>query len=227
MSRGNRTGLIHHLGTFLLLAATALLIVTDITAPVVNNIALLKVDTPYIDGARMTQISYGTFGYCILDANPDGGDVDICTPKQIGYRPIEPAVEWDETDFSVYADRTTKILSRVMVLHPVATGMAFIAFLLALGSGIVGSLLASLLSCLTFLTTLCVLICDFVLFGMIKSNINQGDNGIGSHAYYSVGMWTTLAAQGEGKQEGQGRERESAQEEQGRKVEVLAEEETC
>lgn len=53
---------IHHFGGFLLLAATALLIVVDITAPVVNDIAILKVEV----GRGNTHINFGTFGYCIL-----------------------------------------------------------------------------------------------------------------------------------------------------------------
>lgn len=53
---------VHHIGTLLLLVATVLLIVVDITAPVVNNISILKVDLgPTVVG---TQVTFGTFGYC-------------------------------------------------------------------------------------------------------------------------------------------------------------------
>lgn len=44
---------VHHIGTLLLLVATVLLIVVDITAPVVNNISILKVDLgPTVVGTR-------------------------------------------------------------------------------------------------------------------------------------------------------------------------------
>ncbi|KAI9853871.1 MAG: hypothetical protein M1830_006620 [Pleopsidium flavum] len=33
---------------------------------------------------------------------------------------------------------------------------------------------------------------DFSLFGIIKNHVNK--DGSGSHAYYSTGMWTILAA---------------------------------
>lgn len=56
------TGFFHHLGTFLLLSATVLLIITCISAPVVHDIALLKVDLGQ-DKSRGT-VSFGTFGYC-------------------------------------------------------------------------------------------------------------------------------------------------------------------
>lgn len=136
--------------------------------------------------------------------NEDSRDgSDFCSDKQVGYHPVDALKNITNAEFSEYAEHTTTVLSRVMILHPIATGLAFISFLLALGSGMLGSVLASLMAILTFLTTLCVLICDFVLFGIIKSNINNADafeftNEEGSssqgesHAYFSVGMWTTL-----------------------------------
>lgn len=56
------TGIFHHMGTFLLLAATVLLLITTITAPVVNSISMLDVKL-----ANGSTVSFGTFGYCILD----------------------------------------------------------------------------------------------------------------------------------------------------------------
>lgn len=79
-----------------------------------------------------------------------------------------------------------------MILHPVAAGIAFLAFLMALGSGFFGSLLAAITSLVTFVVTVVVLICDFVLFAIIRDNVNGRNNG--SHAYYSVGIWTVLVA---------------------------------
>jgi len=79
-----------------------------------------------------------------------------------------------------------------MILHPIATGVVFIAFLLSLGAGVVGSLLASLVALLAFIVTAIVLITDFVLFSVIRSNVN--DNNQNSEAFYSAGMWTLLAA---------------------------------
>lgn len=54
------TGLIHHFGSFCLFVATILLIITCISAPVVNEIAMLKVRFTNNPG----KINYGTFGYC-------------------------------------------------------------------------------------------------------------------------------------------------------------------
>ena len=61
------TGFFHHIGTFLLLVATVLLIITTISAPVVNDIALLKVTLSNATDSHYSEISFGTFGYCYLN----------------------------------------------------------------------------------------------------------------------------------------------------------------
>lgn len=99
--------------------------------------------------------------------------------------------EIDSTTFNTASKDSTKVLTRVMVLHPIVTGMAFIAFLLALGSGMCGSLLAALLAAVTFVTALIVMATDFATFVIVRNHVN-GD-GSGSHAYFSTGMWTMLA----------------------------------
>lgn len=61
------TGFIHHIGTFLLLVATVLLVITTISAPVVNDIGLLKVTLSNATSDHWSEVSFGTFGYCVLD----------------------------------------------------------------------------------------------------------------------------------------------------------------
>jgi len=62
------TGFFHHIGTFLLFAATILLIVTCISSPVVNDLAILKVD---LKGDSQQHVTFGTFGYCETRANAE------------------------------------------------------------------------------------------------------------------------------------------------------------
>lgn len=97
------------------------------------------------------------------------------------------------TSFSTASRDATHALTKVMILHPVATFLAFVAFLLALGAGLCGSLLAALTSLLAFVVTAVSLICDFVLFGIVRDKVNGGE-GSGARARYSVGIWTVLAA---------------------------------
>lgn len=74
-----RTGFFRHIGTFLLLSATVLLIVTSISAPVVHKLALLKVEIGGDDRAGdPTTVAFGTFGYC--ENNVDGRYVGAPVP---------------------------------------------------------------------------------------------------------------------------------------------------
>lgn len=100
--------------------------------------------------------------------------------------------EIDQTTYSAAATDTSTALTRVMILHPIACGLAFIAFILALGAGVFGSLIASFVSAITFLVTVAAVACDIVLFDIIKNNVNADLSG--SHAYYSIAMWTIIAA---------------------------------
>jgi len=183
------TGFFHHIGTFLLFIATVLLIITDITAPVVHNLAIMEVVLNDASGSNNHgTVHFGTFGWCTTGLS----NGTYCSPSTVGYSPADIMIGVDGTQFSQYSIDTTNSLTKVMVLHPVATGLAFLAFILALGAGVVGSLLAALVAVLSFVVTAVVLICDFVLFSIIKNNVNT--DGSGSDAFYSVGIWTILVA---------------------------------
>lgn len=61
------TGFFHHIGTFLLFVATVLLIITSITAPVVNDLGMMKVSLSNATNDHYSEVSFGTFGYCVLN----------------------------------------------------------------------------------------------------------------------------------------------------------------
>jgi hypothetical protein len=188
-----RTGIVHHTGTFLLFAASILLLITTISAPVVHDIAILKVMLTNSSDIRHSSVTFGTFGHCILDTAPAQTDQDYCYPRTVGYDPTAIMASIDGSGFSTDTAETdsTDALTRVMILHPVVTGLAFIAFLIALGAGFCGSILAAFVAGITFLISLIAMACDFALFVIIRNHVNS--DGSGSHAYFSVGMWTILA----------------------------------
>jgi hypothetical protein len=68
-------------------------------------------------------INFGTWGYCTTDL-PNG---TYCSPSMVGYSPADIMSDVEGTEFSQYSRDTTTNLTRAMVLHPVATGLAFIA----------------------------------------------------------------------------------------------------
>jgi hypothetical protein len=53
---------LRYIGSIFLLAATALLIVADVSAPVVNSLAMFKVDLSRTSDAH---INFGSFGWCV------------------------------------------------------------------------------------------------------------------------------------------------------------------
>jgi large-conductance mechanosensitive channel len=170
---------IHHVGAFFLLAATIMLIVVSITAPVVNHVALLKVRSQG-DG-----VNFGTFGYCLLRS----GQSDRCTSSHIGYDPTDALS--GASGMSEISSNTAKAMTYVMVLHPIAAGLCFIAFLLAIGAGIFGSLMSTLVSVAAFIATIIALACDFAGFSIIRRRVNRDTNATAS---WSVGIWLVLAA---------------------------------
>ncbi|GAW16237.1 hypothetical protein ANO14919_056600 [Xylariales sp. No.14919] len=192
-----RTGFFHHFGTFFLFAATILLIITDISAPVVSSISLLKVElgtnqrSRLIDNDRFPTVTFGTFGYCLKDFDSAGST--SCSDSHIGYDPVG-VIESHVVDasFSDHAHDTARALTKVMILHPIATGLAFISFFLALGAGFVGSFLAALGAFITFLVVLVVLITDFVSFAIVRSAVNDSSDSV--VASYGAASWTTLVA---------------------------------
>jgi uncharacterized membrane protein len=190
-----KTGIFHHAGTFLLFASAILLLITTISAPVVHDIGLLKVMLSNSSSIRHSSVTFGTFGHCVLDvATADNTDADWCTGVHIGYNPADIMAQIDQTSFNTASKDTSKALTRVMVLHPVACGLTFIAFLLALGAGFVGAIFAAATALLAWVITVVVLACDFTLFGIIKNHVNSNRDASGSSAKFGVGMWTELAA---------------------------------
>jgi uncharacterized membrane protein len=187
------TGIFHHVGTFLLLVATALLLVTTITSPVINDMGILRVNLSNRTSSSRSAVSFGTFGYCVLNTAETNDDDDWCTGARIGYNPLQQMARIEQSDFNDAEENTSKALTRVMVLHPVACVLSFIAFLLALGSGFIGAIFAAAVSTLAFIVTVVVMACDFVLFGIVRNKVNGNREG-DSTAEWSVGIWTILAA---------------------------------
>ena len=140
--------------------AAILLLVATITAPVVNRLSLLRVE---LNDNQGTAISFGTFGYCMLGGGNSG---DYCSARNVGYHPSDVVSAAENSGFGSTAASAANGLTGAMVLHPVACVLTFIAFLVAMGAGVIGSLASFLISVLAFILTLVVMAIDFTLFGV-------------------------------------------------------------
>lgn len=173
-----------HVGTFLIFAATVLLLVVSLSAPVWNTLAFLKVNIP---GGSQT-ISYGNWGYCVLQ---HGGDQ--CSGRSIGYDIGRITERLDSVTMGSSTATATHNLSRALILHPIACAVAFLSFLTALASHRIGFLFSSLIAFVATVITLVALIIDFVNFGTIHHHVN-GSDGPGHGAHWSTAIWLVVAA---------------------------------
>jgi amino acid transporter len=123
---------------------------------------------------------------------------NYCTKRHIGYDPadimaqIDHAIAPNSQAFSEIAAGTSDSLTRVMVLHPIVCGITFIAFLVSIGAGVIGSLAGAFVAFVAWVLTLVVLATDFSLFGIVKHHVN--DDKSGSHAHFGSGIWLLLAS---------------------------------
>lgn len=82
-----------------------------------------------------------------------------------------------------------------MILHPVACGLAFIAFLLTTGGRtIAATLTGSLVALLTWVLVLISLAVDFTAFGVIKHKVNDQANEALPTAEFGSALWCLVAA---------------------------------
>ena len=82
-----------------------------------------------------------------------------------------------------------------MVLHPIACGLAFIAFLSTLGGRTITSALSgTLITLVTWALVLVSLAVDFTAFGIIKHNVNDQFDGAVPTAKFGSAMWCLVAS---------------------------------
>lgn len=94
-------------------------------------------------------------------------DQDFCFPKSVGYKPADIMQRIDPTThFAQHTASTINNLTGSLVLHPITCALAFIAFVLSCGAGVVGSLLAASVGGLAWALAVVSVGVDFWLFGV-------------------------------------------------------------
>lgn len=98
----------------------------------------------------------------------------------------------DNTSFESISGGTSDAFTRIMILHPIACGVAFIAFLVSIAGGIVGSLVGALTAFVAWILTIVVLATDFTLFGVVRNHVNHDPTN--SKAYFGSAIWMLVAS---------------------------------
>ncbi|PPR00269.1 hypothetical protein CVT26_009021 [Gymnopilus dilepis] len=82
--------------------------------------------------------------------------------------------------------------TRGLAVHPVATGVTFLALLFSLSTHITVTLIASLLSFLAALLTLIAFAIDIALLGLTRHEMNK--LAVGAHTITAPGFWMTFVS---------------------------------
>ncbi|KAL0956730.1 hypothetical protein HGRIS_002849 [Hohenbuehelia grisea] len=159
-------------GLFLCFAATVLLIFVCVSSPTWERISFLDVSS---GGGEETH--FGVFGFT-------GSSVGI------GYRFAPSRLGFNDSRLN---STLLHNLTKVLVLHPIAAGLAGLSFLFGLCGASYhrfGTIMMTLLSGLAFLLTLVVWVIDMVLFGIARHRFRDE----GFFAQYGNANWLTLGA---------------------------------
>ena len=121
-------------------------------------------------------------------ADPSQASNHGCSSSKVGYDVT--SVTGARLDHQ-WTNDTVNNLTKVLVLHPVAAGIAFFAFLVTLCADRLGFICAAFIAFLAFVVSLVAMIFDFVVFGIVKHEITNNTTG---SADYGSATWMTLAA---------------------------------
>ncbi|KAK0502878.1 pali-domain-containing protein [Armillaria luteobubalina] len=156
-------------GLFCCFAATVLLVFVSVSVPTWNSVYFLQA------GAGSSATRFGVFGF-------------TGSPITIGY-------DFNTAGFNSSSLNTTVItnLTKTLILHPIAAGLAGLAFLFGIcGASYhrAGTVLMSLLAALATLVTLVAWVIDMVLFGIARNHFRNQNVS----AQYGNACWLTLGA---------------------------------
>ncbi|KAF8064211.1 actin cortical patch SUR7/pH-response regulator pali [Lyophyllum atratum] len=172
-------------GILFLTAALVLSFLTSVSLPFLSSLDIARTHfgTPVIQttGQEFTNIRFGIWAPCYYNKN----DERTCFKASHGYEIAISNVE-KTADIIIGSSWT-----RGLAVHPVATGVTFIAFLMSFSQHVTVTLVASLTSFLAALITLIAFAIDIALFAYLKHQVNKIPNVQGKT---TAGFWMTLAS---------------------------------
>ncbi|KAF5375443.1 hypothetical protein D9615_007976 [Tricholomella constricta] len=174
-------------GIFFLTAALVLSFLTSISLPYLTAIDIAR--THFGNGVietgqqGMVELRFGVWAPCYYDQE----EQRTCAKAGHGYK-IGISNE----------DKTANVLigsswTRGLAIHPVATGVTFLAFAMSFSQHVTVTLVASLTSFLAAFITLIAFAVDIALFAYLKHQVNKLPK-IEAKTSPGAGFWMTLAS---------------------------------
>ncbi|PWN19448.1 pali-domain-containing protein [Microstroma glucosiphilum] len=179
-------------GTLLALAAAVLLALATVTVPVTTSLYFLEVTASTRSTAET--LRFGTLGYCVNST---------CSSASVGYNVTDAAdllgVSGSASFLKSLATDAVRDLTYVLILHPIACGLAALAFLLgvlqhcAFGMGCLATFVAGLATTVS----LASFAIDLALFTILKKRVESA----GGTASYGQASSSGGRSRGRGKKD--------------------------
>jgi hypothetical protein len=115
----------------------------------------------------------------------------FCSSPSVGYSPGNLVDGIDGINIGSTAERTMRHLSHAIILHPIAAGVSFIAFLLSLKTGFL-NLITTLVAVLAFILAIINLAIDFACFSIVRHDVNKDSDN--ASARFGPAIWLVVGA---------------------------------
>ncbi|KIY46059.1 hypothetical protein FISHEDRAFT_75905 [Fistulina hepatica ATCC 64428] len=192
--------LISVLALFCSLATFVLLLLVALSLPIIKPVYLVKVTSSYTNSSSeaATELRFGVWGVCgysIYDEpslySDEGGD---CYGPKLGYS----VPSYISEDIGIDDDITKYVLDGlfiVLVLHPVAAGLAFISLLasLFLASHAV-AIVALLLTTISALLTTLVMATDIAIVLLVRKGIAAELTSFSLSVSFGNAVWMVVVS---------------------------------
>ncbi|KAF8182946.1 actin cortical patch SUR7/pH-response regulator pali [Pholiota molesta] len=173
------------LATVFLLAALMLSLFVSLSLPYLPALDITRVHLASGSGVAgidtLSELRLGIWGICAY-AN-DG--VHSCIQKKLGYAVTIFNSRADPNNSNIIKSSWT----RGLVVHIIATGFIFLAFLASFSEKSAVKFVTLVLSCLATLVTFIAFTIDIALFALVRSLVE--DISIGTSARTAPGFWLT------------------------------------
>ncbi|KAH9965357.1 actin cortical patch SUR7/pH-response regulator pali [Russula dissimulans] len=196
----------HHayVTAFFLLSASILLMFIALSLPIIKSIYLLRLDGHPASSLPATsigtEIRVGVWGFCISSAlnKPtaftNNGE---CIGPQLGYT-IDPTILAAVTNEPDLANFILKALTILLILHPIAAVLAFLAALPVIASCCVFHLapwvISLVLSVATAIVSTIVFVADLALVIVAKNKIKHVHGANNLTISFGNGVWVVLVS---------------------------------
>jgi len=193
----------------LLFIAFFLLLLVSLSVPVIKSIFLFKlianVGVGLLKSGVSGSVTFGVWGYCVSGVKVSvlgvqSSTAASCTKIKLGYT-FDSTVS-NALGVSGFENVISRILTAVLVINPVACGLAFLAFLVSLASLVrlgssgfsrVASLFILMIGMLAAVITTIIFIIDVVLVASVRNKIKNETNG-DLQLNFGSAVWLVLGA---------------------------------